>query len=87
MTTSTTYVEDRIDHAAWHPVTLNETETSWRNFAKELTRDQIGRLEEIAGDIGEGPTGVMLGLARWLATKTALDAMVGDASAPFCHLH
>jgi hypothetical protein len=82
MTTSTSFAEHRIDQTAWHPVALDDTETSWRDFAKGLTPDQIGRLEEIASQIGEQPTGVMLGLSRWFATKTALDAMTGDVSGP-----
>jgi hypothetical protein len=82
MTTSTSFAEHRIDQIAWHPVALDDTEASWRDFAQGLTPDQIGRLEEIAREIGERPTGVMLGLARWFATKTALDAMIGDVSAP-----
>jgi hypothetical protein len=76
MTTSTISAEHRIDQAAWHSLTLNETETSWRDFARELTPDQVGRLEEIASEIGERPTGVMLGLARWFATRTAQDAVI-----------
>ena len=77
MTTSTTFAEHRIDQTAWHPVTLNDSEASWRDFARELTPDQVGRLEEIASEIGEQPTGVMLGLARWFATRTAQDAING----------
>jgi hypothetical protein len=92
MTPSPNFAEHRIDQIAWRPATLDNTETSWRDFAKELTPGQIGRLEEIASDIDEQrvsmhapqppPTGVMLGLARWFATKTALDAMIGDVSTP-----
>jgi hypothetical protein len=92
MTPSPNFAEHRIDQTAWRPATLDNTETSWRDFAKELTPDQIDRLEEIASEIDEQrvsmhapeppPTGVMLGLARWFATKTALDAVIGDVSTP-----
>ncbi|WP_131829099.1 hypothetical protein [Mycobacterium numidiamassiliense] len=82
MAPSISFAEHRIDQTAWHPVALNDTETSWRDFVEELTPDQIGRLEEIASEMGERPTGVMLGLARWFAAKTALDATIGDVLAP-----